>query len=156
MAAPAVGIEERVASVVEPLLARDGYELVLAEYVPHGHILRLFIDHEGGVSLDDCTRVSHTVSDVLDVEGISDSIDARYTLEVSSPGLDRPLVRPRDFVRFVGHAVTIATREPIGGRRKFKGVLARADEAGITLDVDGRMHDLGYAAIAQARLVPDL
>ncbi len=168
MAAETVSIEERVASLVEPLLARDGYELVFVEYVPRGQILRLFIDrtegrtdgrtdgHEGGVTLDDCTRVSRTVSDLLDVEGISDDINARYTLEVSSPGLDRPLVKPRDFARFVGHTVKLTTREPIAGRRKFKGALVRADEAGIALEVDGRAQELGYGAIEQARLVPEL
>lgn len=83
-----IRIEERVAQAVSPVLERDGYDLVLVEYLPAGHILRLYIDHEGGVSIDDCSKVSHTVGDILDGEGVTEAIDGSFNLEVSSPGLD--------------------------------------------------------------------
>jgi ribosome maturation factor RimP len=147
---------ENVERAVLPLLSRQGYELVLVEYIPRQKTLRLFIDREGGVSIDDCSKVSRLVSDVLDAEGISDSIQGHYNLEVSSPGLDRPLVKPGDFQKFVGREAKVETKEPIDGRRRFAGVLASADEAGIHMTIDGRPYAIAYGVIERARLVPDL
>ena len=155
--AEASNIPSQVEQAVAPVLARDGYELVLCEYVPRSAILRLFIDREGGVTIDDCSRVSQIVGDLLDAEGISDRIPGRYHLEVSSPGLDRPLVRPRDFQRFAGHEITVTTREPLeGGRKNFKGSLAQAGERDCQVVVDGHAYTIPYDVIARAKLVPEL
>lgn len=157
MAAETRDIPGQVEQAVTPVLARDGYELVLLEYVPRSAILRLYIDREGGVAIDDCQRVSQIVGDLLDAEGISDRIPGRYHLEVSSPGLDRPLVKPKDFQRFAGHEVTITTREPLlGGRKNFKGQLAQAGERECQVVVDGTSHTIPYDVIARAKLVPEL
>ncbi len=157
MATETRDIPGQVEQAVTPVLARDGYELVLIEYVPRGAVLRLFIDREGGVTIDDCARVSQTVGDLLDAEGISDRIPGRYHLEVSSPGLDRPLVRPRDFQRFAGQDVTVTTREPLeGGRKNFKGKLAQAGDRDCQVVVDGQPYTIPYDIIARAKLVPEL
>jgi ribosome maturation factor RimP len=148
-------IGARVEAAVTPLLEAHGYELVLLEYVPRSRVLRFFIDHERGVNLADCTQVSHLIGDLLDAEGFSDLLPARYRLEVSSPGLDRPLVRPAHFRRFVGREVQVRAREPIDGRRQFRGRLLSADETGISMDCEGRTCTVAYAAVASARLVPD-
>jgi ribosome maturation factor RimP len=145
----------RVEEAVKPLLDAHGYELVLLEYAPRSRVLRLFIDHERGVSLDDCTQVSRLIGDVLDAEGHSDLLPEHYRLEVSSPGLDRPLVRPAHFRKFVGCEVQVRTRQPIAGRRAFRGTLLAADDVGINLNCEGRAQSVAYDAIASARLVPD-
>lgn len=154
---------EMVGNKVRPLLGREGFDLVLVEYVPRSRILRLYIDREdaaGGaesdsVTIDDCSSVSRLVSDVLDGEGISDQIDGRYTLEVSSPGLDRPLTRPKDFQRFEGNEVKVSTLEPLDGRKRFRGKLLGADEHAFRVDVDGKEWTIGYAQVEKARLVPE-
>ncbi len=151
-----LNIQVRVEQAVTHVLAREGFELVLCEFVPRQHILRLYIDHANGVSIDDCSRVSHVVGDLLDAEGISDAIPGRYHLEVSSPGLDRPLVRPKDFQRFAGHEATILTREPLSGRKKFTGQLAEAGEREVRIVVDGAPYVIPYDAIHRAKLVPEL
>ena len=149
-----------IAAVVEqaivPVLAGHGYELVLVEYVPRQAILRLYIDREGGVSVDDCVRVSDIVGDLLDAEGISDRIPGRYHLEVSSPGLDRPLVKPKDFQRFAGRKAVITTREPLGGRKNFKGDITDAGERDVKVVIDGVPYVIPYDIIARAKLVPEL
>src|SRR5262245_33786016 len=114
-------IPAQIETAITPVLVAQGYELVLLEMQPRSKVLRLFIDKPGGVSLDDCTKVSRLVSDVLDGEGISERIPGTFNLEVSSPGLDRPLVRPADFQRFVGKKVNVTTKLPVDGRRKFGG-----------------------------------
>lgn len=149
-------VQSNVERAVQPLLTAQGYELVLLEYIPRQKMLRLFIDREGGVSVDDCGKVSRLISDLLDGEGISDTIPGHFTLEVSSPGLDRPLVKPKDFQRFIGREAKVETREPIDGRRRFAGELSAADEQGIQMTIDGRPYAIAYGSIERARLVPDL
>ncbi|MBI5510283.1 MAG: ribosome maturation factor RimP [Deltaproteobacteria bacterium] len=137
------------------MLERQGYELVLLELVPRSQVLRLFVDHPDGVTLDDCTGVSRVVSDMLDAEGYSDRFRGRFTLEVSSPGLDRPLVKPAHFQRFVGQKARLVTKLPQAGRRNFQGVLVAADAAEVRLEIDGQAFVLRYEQIANARLVPE-
>ncbi|HHQ42024.1 MAG TPA: ribosome maturation factor RimP [Chromatiales bacterium] len=146
--------ETALEALLEPAVSRLGYELVGVEY--HGGrraLLRLYIDREGGVSVEDCQRVSCQVSGLLDVE---DPIPGPYTLEVSSPGLDRPLFRAADFQRFAGREVRIRTDVPLEGRRNFRGVLRglRGDE--VLVEVDGAELALPVERIEQARLVPEL
>ena len=147
-----VSVEQALA----PLLVHQGYELVLLELIPAGHVLRLYVDHPKGVSLDDCTSISRLVGDMLDAEGYSDRISGRYTLEVSSPGLDRPLVKPAHFQRFVGKKAHVVTKTPQEGRRNFKGILVAADEAHVEMEIDGEAFAIRYDVIANARLVPEL
>jgi ribosome maturation factor RimP len=149
-------IAATVQDAVEPVLGPQGYEVWLVEYVPRSRVLRMFIDHPSGVSIDDCTRVSHLVSDLLDAEGYSDLFGDRYTLEVSSPGLDRRLVKPAHFRRFVGSVAQVRTVAATDGRRKFRGELVAADEAKIRIDIDGQAREFEYEQIESARLVPDL
>ena len=139
-----------------PLLDREGFAVVLVEFIPRSGVLRLFVERCGGegVTLDDCAFVSRMVGDVLDGEGVSEQISGRYTLEVSSPGLDRPLVKPKDFSRFVGREIRLATCHALNGRRRFRGSLSRADDVGINIEVDGCSYAVAYAMIDWARLVP--
>ena len=156
---------EKVESAVQPVLEGDGYELVMTEFIPRSHVLRLYIDRLGerdpdapAVTLDDCTEVTHVVSDLLDAEGLSDLVEGHYTLEVSSPGLDRPLIRPHHFQRFMGRkAQVVAKKPPIpsSGRRKFTGTLLAADAQGIQIETDDEPLALGYDQIERARLVPE-
>lgn len=150
-------VVKHIEDAVAPSLQRDGYELVLVEYIARQRLVRLYIDRPSGVTIDDCSRVSHLVGDIFDAEGISDRIPGRYHLEVSSPGLDRPLTKPADFQRFVGCQVQIATQEANAlGRKRFSGELASADDHGARIVVDGASYDIPYASIARAKLVPDI
>jgi len=142
--------------VVEPM----GYELVGVEYFQRGSgasTLRVYIDHERGITLDDCASVSDQLSGVLDVD---DPISGHYDLEVSSPGLDRPLIFPEHFERFAGQRVKVRLAEKIEGRRNLEGVLlglgADSGPPGlIRLEADGRAWEIPLAALESARLVPD-
>jgi ribosome maturation factor RimP len=155
-AAVEMNFTEAVEKAVGPVVQAEGYELVLVEYIPRSHVVRMYIDRPGGITIDDCTTVTHLVGDLLDAEGFSDRVEGKYTLEVSSPGLDRPLVRPCDFVRFVGQKARVTTREPLAeGRRRFSGKLLQADDRGIQIDVDGRAYAIAYEIIERARLIPD-
>ena len=149
-------IVERVQALAEPILADRMLELVQVEFQreARGWILRLYIDHPSGVTLDDCQTVSQELSTHLDVANI---IDSPYHLEVSSPGLDRPLTRDSDFVRFVGKVARIVTHEPIGGQRNFRGRLAGwVDEAALLDLEDGRQVRIPRDAIAKAHLEIEL
>ncbi len=131
-----------------------GYELVGVERLPQprrGMLLRLYIDHEDGITLADCERVSHQVSGILDVE---DPIPGEYLLEVSSPGLDRPLVKREHFERFIGSVVRLQLHRPLNGRRRFKGKLLAVTEEDITVEDSGEHYTLPLGAIERARLVP--
>jgi ribosome maturation factor RimP len=141
--------------IIEPVVAGLGYELVGVEYHSAGRhgLLRVYIDMEGGVTVDDCARVSHQVSGVLDVE---DFIRGRYTLEVSSPGLDRPLFTVADFDRFRGRDVRIRLDAPLDGRRKFSGRLVGTENGCVRIQMDEGEFSLPLVRIEQARLIPDI
>ena len=140
--------------LLEPVVVGMGYDLVEIEYRPsprHG-LLRLYIDHEDCIQLEDCSDVSNQVSALLDVE---DPIPGQYNLEVSSPGLDRPLRGLRDYERYTGEIVKIKTGMAIEGRRNFKGRLSGIDGDVINIECDGQQYALPLAAIERARLVPE-
>ena len=140
--------------LLEPVVTGLGYELVEIEYQPnpkHG-VLRIFIDQPDGIQLDDCQEVSNQVSALLDVE---DPIPGHYNLEVSSPGLDRPLNKAEDFERFTGEMVKIKTGMAINGQRNFKGLLRGIEGDDITIEFDGKQVSLPLASVEKARLVPD-
>jgi len=146
---------ERIEALIEPALTAMGYELVGVEYAPlgHGGTLRVYIDKPGGVTLDDCERVSHQVSGVLDVE---DPIHSRYDLEVSSPGVERPLFRAGHYARFAGSRVRIRTFAPIEGQRNFSGVLRGVIGDEVLLEEEGRTVRIALSNIAKAHLAPEL
>jgi len=131
-----------------------GYELVGCELVSQGkggNIFRVYIDHEAGITLDDCTSVSHQLSAVLDVE---DPISGNYYLEISSPGLDRPLFEAGHYDRFAGNEISLKTRIAFDGRKKFKGVLLGREGSEIRLLCDNREMAIPIEQIEKARLVP--
>jgi ribosome maturation factor RimP len=142
--------------LLEPSVTGLGYEFVGVELVGAGgrRVLRLYIDAQSGVDLADCERVSRQVSALLDVE---DPIAGQYVLEVSSPGLDRPLFTPEHFRRFVGHEVKIVLKQAREGRRRFRGRLAGVrDDQAVVLIEDSEEHVLALSAIGKANLVPDI
>lgn len=132
-----------------------GFELVGVEYHAAGRhsVLRVYIDSASGVTVDDCASVSHQVSGVLDVE---DLIRGQYTLEVSSPGLDRPLFSVDDFERFRGRDVQVRMDAPVNGRRRFMGRLLGVGGGVVRILVDQEETSLPLLHIEQARLVPDV
>ncbi len=142
-----------VRSVVEPM----GYELVGVEQCQRGgshggSILRIYIDAEEGINLDDCAAVSHQLSGVLDVE---DPIQSHYDLEVSSPGMDRPLFGAEHYNRFRGQRAKVRLGVKLKGRRNFEGLLAGVEGDCLRLEVEGIVHELPLAMIESARLVPE-
>ncbi|HWQ39392.1 MAG TPA: ribosome maturation factor RimP [Burkholderiales bacterium] len=136
--------------LLEKALASLGYELVDSEWANKG-LLRVYIDRQGGVTVDDCARVSNHLTRVFAVEAI-----AYERLEVSSPGLDRPLTRPQDFRRFEGEKAKVRLRVPLNGQRNFVGVLRGADERTVQIEVDGTVLQLDFAEVEKARLVPTI
>lgn len=140
-----------LAGIVESTLAGLGYELVDAQVSNRGRMLRIFVDRPGGVTLDNCADISRHLARVFAVEGIDYD-----RLEVSSPGLDRPLRKEADFARFAGSKVDVRMRMPdASGRRRFVGVLRGVEGSAATVDVDGQLVTLPLDGIDRARLVPD-
>jgi len=145
-------ILEKVKGVTGQILDHAGMQLVHLEIQreSRGLILRLYIDKEGGVTLDDCAHVSRQISAQLDVE---DPIEDRYTLEVSSPGLDRPLFTDLDFVKFAGRSIRLSTHVPLDGRRHFHGRLDGLFEGSVRMTLEGgRQVEIPRDQVAKARL----
>lgn len=143
-----------VRQVVEPILDSQGFELVDLEYQreSQGWVLRIYLDREGGVSLDDCAGVSHEVGAVLEVK---DLIPSAYILEVSSPGLTRPLKKPEDFNKFRNQLVKIKLYEPLEGRKNFKGILMGLEGDRVRVEVEQQVYALPLQRIAKANLEID-
>ena len=145
-----------LAQLFEPVIESMGYELVGVEFQGGGGhgTLRVYIDREDGVSLDDCAAISHQLSGILDVE---EPIDQAYDLEISSPGIDRPLFKLADYERFAGQTAKIKLAAGIDGRRNFKGRLLGATQAGqVSIEVDGETFTLPFSDIARANLVGEI
>jgi len=147
-------LREKLIALIEPLLTTLGFELADLEFAAgHGHSqLRVFIDRPAGVGLEDCEQCSRELAALLDVH---DPIPSAYTLEVSSPGLDRVLRTPAQFARFVGSKVTVELLVPRAGRRRYTGRLQAAGADSVEVDVDGEMVSASYAEVLRARLVPE-
>jgi ribosome maturation factor RimP len=137
--------------LVEKTLEGLGYELVDLERSTKGRLIRVFMDKPGGVGLDDCAGVSQHLTRVFAVEHVDYD-----RLEVSSPGLDRPLRTERDFVRFAGQQARVKVRVPIEGQRNFVGVLRQTEAGKVQLEVDGRIVSIELDNLEKARLVPEL
>jgi ribosome maturation factor RimP len=149
-------IVARVEELIEPLLVAQGVELVEVEYARPRRAratLRLFLDREGGITLEDIARLSRVVAQILDVH---DPIPGSYTLEVSSPGLTRALKKPADYLRYVGRLVRLTSRAPIMGRQVHRGILQGLEDDRVRLIVDGEEVSIPLDEIAKARLDFDL
>ncbi len=152
-------MRDALMSLLEPPIEALDYELVDVEFAREGRggVLRIYIDRRaddplGNITVDDCARVSHAVSQVLEIE---DPIKGHYTLEVSSPGFDRILRRREHFERFVGERIFAEMKLPIEGRRRFVGVLKAIAPDSIVVEVDGQVHSLPLERIQKARLRPE-
>jgi ribosome maturation factor RimP len=141
-----------VRKLVLPILDDYGLELVDVEYLrePNGWVVRVFIEKEGGVTLSECTTVSRELGYILEVKEV---IDHPYNLEVSSPGLDRPLKTEKDFQRFSGKKAVVKTAELIDGRRNFKGTIRSIENGLVTLDNEGETWTIPFDEIAKAKLI---
>lgn len=147
-------VAPKLRQLIQPVVEGLGYEFVGAEFLAQGRhsLLRIYIDKaETGISVDDCERVSRQISGVFDVE---DPISGQYSLEISSPGLDRPIFKFEDFARFIGEQVSVKLSVAQKGRKNFKGFVRGLENEVIALDVEGETHHIAFEDIDQARLVP--
>ncbi len=147
--------ERRICDLLEPSVTGLGYELVGVELEGSGEgsILRVFIDRDAGISVGDCEKASRQIGAVLDVE---DPIPESYVLEVSSPGLDRPLLTADHFVRFAGHPVRLRTTEPMDGRRGWKGRLVGCREGNVVVREGDEERIIPLGLVGKANLVPEV
>ena len=145
---------EHLVLLIEPIVEGLGYECVGIDYNPHPKhgLLRIYIDSPNGILVDDCSRVSHQVSGVLDVE---DPIQGNYHLEVSSPGADRPFFKISQFERFIGSTINVNLFASINGRRKIIGRIEKVDGDIITLSESEQEFAIPFSAMSKARLVPE-
>jgi ribosome maturation factor RimP len=139
--------------MLNPAVEALGFELLGVEFVRAGKhsILRVFIDHENGITVDNCADVSHQASAILDVE---DPISTEYNLEVSSPGMDRPLFKEAHYQQVVGEVVSVKLSMPMDNRRNFKGQLLACENGMLKIEVDGQEFELAVANIDKGNLVP--
>jgi len=144
----------KLTQLLQPLVEDLGYEFVGLDYGndPKNAVLVIYIDTENGIAVEDCEKVSREVAALLDVE---DPISGHYNLEVSSPGLDRPLFTPEQYEKFAGEVAKITLFAPQDGRRKFKGTILGIEDGRVKLELDGSEVLLEMSNIAKARLVPD-
>ena len=147
-------LEQRLIQMLESPVESLGFELWGIEFVRAGKhsTLRVFIDHENGITVENCAEVSHQVSSILDVE---DPITTEYNLEVSSPGMDRLLFKPSQYEKYLGEQVSLTLRMAVNNRRKYKGVITRIEDEMLVLVVDGNEETVAFANIQQANLVPN-
>lgn len=140
-------------ALIEPVVTAMGFELWGIDYLSHGRHSRLviYIDHQDGVDVDDCADISRQVSAILDVE---DPIAGEYRLEVSSPGMDRPLFNLDQFARYAGHQVNLKLRVPFDGRRRFQGLLAGVEGDEVLVRLEDQEYCFPIDGIDQARVVP--
>jgi len=145
---------EHLVALIEPIVEGLGYECVGIEYNPHPQhgMLRIYIDSENGILLDDCTKVSHQLSGMLDVE---DPIQGEYQLEVSSPGEDRPFFKLSQFEKYIGSTVTVSLFKPIDKRRKIIGLIQAVDGDDVVLVEGEQTIKVPFQAMSKARLVPE-
>ena len=148
-------VTQSVSELIEPGLLADGLELVDVEFKKEGKnwILRIYIDREGGVTLADCQKVSRLAGDLIEVEEV---IEPVYTLEVSSPGLNRVLKKEKDFLKYSGKKIYVQCHAPMDGRKKFTGILTGFIDQSIHLEVDGQQYTIPLNLVAKANLVIEI
>lgn len=147
-------IQNDIEQLLNPLIVDLGYELWGCEYLSQGKhsVLRLYIDKENGIELADCERVSRQVSALLDVE---DPISGNYSLEVSSPGVPRPLFKKEQYKRYIAHEVAIKLFNPINGSRRLSGHIVVANEDSVVLEMDGVQLEIPFSHIVKAKLTSE-
>jgi ribosome maturation factor RimP len=147
--------EQKLTDLLRPSVEETGKELLGVEFISAGNnsVLRIFIDHENGIDVDDCAEVSRQVGAMLDVE---DPISSEYNLEVSSPGVDRPLFELSHFEAVIGQTINVKLGMPLNGRRKFKGLLVALEDNKLIVDVDGIDYELAITNVDKANLVAKL
>ena len=152
MAAKVHVVAKRVADLVEPVLNEMGFELVDVEYLSNygKWVLRLYIDKEAGVTIDDCVTVSREIGDLIDIKEL---VTHKYTLEVSSPGIDRPLKKEKDIVGAVGKKVKVKMVTPVNGRRSFTGLLKAFKDGRLHIETGGAPVALSWSEVDKANLV---
>jgi len=145
--------EQKLTEMLRPAVEETGKELLGIEFLSAGNhsVLRIFIEHENGINVDDCAEVSRQVSAILDVE---DPISTEYSLEVSSPGLDRPLFELAHFQAVIGETINVKLSMPLNGRRKFKGKLEAIENDTLVVTVDGEDYELVMSNVDKANLIP--
>ncbi|MGZ4994115.1 MAG: ribosome maturation factor RimP [Methylobacter sp.] len=145
---------EHLVNLIEPIVEGLGYECVGIEYNPHPKhgLLRIYIESDNGILVEDCSKVSHQVSGVMDVE---DPIQGNYHLEISSPGEDRPFFKVSQFERYVGSTVLVNLFKAIDGRRKITGLIEKVEGDIITLKDGEQVFEVPFVAMSKARLVPE-
>jgi ribosome maturation factor RimP len=145
-------VTQSVTELIEPGLLAKGLELVDVEFKKEGKnwFLRIYIDREGGVTLEDCQKVSRLAGDLIEVE---DVIEPVYTLEVSSPGLNRVLKKEKDFLKYSGKKINVQCHAPMDDRKKFTGILTDFIDQSIHLEVNGQQHKIPLSLVAKANLV---
>tara|TARA_R110000744_G_scaffold98591_19_gene190549 strand:- start:1318 stop:1776 length:459 start_codon:yes stop_codon:yes gene_type:complete len=146
-------LEQKLTEMLTAPVEALGFELVGIEFVRAGihSTMRVYIDHPDGISVDHCAEVSRQVSSVLDVE---DPISTEYNLEVSSPGMERPLFKLQHYIESVGEVVAIRLNMPMGDRRNFKGKLLSESDGMLTVEVDNQEFVLAFANIEKGNVVP--
>jgi len=145
----------KIVELIEPVVLAMGYELWGVEYLAQGRysLLRIYIDKVDGITLSDCEQVSRQVTGVLDVE---DPIQGAYNLEVSSPGLDRPLFTLSQFARYIDNDARLTLSQKLDGRRKLTGKITGTDENLVLMQVEGKLYKVPADSIDNARLVPEI
>ena len=146
----------RVWQLAGPLAEGEGMEIVDIDFRHEGSrggpVLRLYLDKEGGPNMDDLSRVSRQLSELLDAQ---DTIDGAYTLEVSSPGINRPLKKPAHFARFVGKRIRVRTWDLVDGRRSFLGILGQVVEDSVILTQEGKRYQIPFSMIEKSNYEHD-
>lgn len=145
------GVIQDAWNIIEPELTELGFELVDVDYIQDGgaFVLRFYIDKENGVNVDDCAQASRMISAILDQ---NDFVGGKFMLEVSSPGIERPVRKPADFERFIGETIKIKTVSPIEGRKRYKGILTGFNDGLIELNVDGTTFSIHIENLKKAKL----
>ena len=146
-------IESKTYELIEDYLESLGYEVVFVEFLTEqkGRVLRIYIDKENGVNIDDCVKVNDLISPILDVENF---IKSSYNLEITSPGLNRPLRKKEHFCKVIGEKIKVILKEPIEENRKnFKGILIKVNDTSIILSLDNKEFDIPFKNIKKANLI---
>ena len=146
---------EQLTDIIRPAVDALGYELLGCDYISQGKhsVLRIYIDSPNGILVDDCAAVSRQVSAILDVE---DPISSEYTLEVSSPGLERPLFTLEQFQKFTGHEAKLRLHAPLNNRRNFRGKIERVEEDTVVLTVEQEQVEIPFNEIEKANLISEI
>jgi len=148
-------VAQSVTELIEPGLLANGLELVDVEFKKEGQnwVLRIYIDSEGGITLAECQKVSRLAGDLIEIEEV---IEPVYTLEVSSPGLNRVLKKEKDFLKYSGKKIYVQCHAPMDGRKKFTGILTGFIDQSIHLELDGQLYTIPLSLVAKANLVIEI